>query len=413
MTLGKLEGMVVANGLGVSPGANDEVGWAMIVDGRKPVSEAEPVGVTLRVGGVELGGAGVEAGNDTTGVEIVPFIAPVPVLVGGRLVGGGVDAVSVKPDVGVIIDDGGGVEPVVITVEFTEEVGDVGGSEVTMTEEVGGKLGVEVGGGLGVVVVGGLDKMLVSDKILEIMLPSGTDEVVAGGSEVGVETTPVEAAPLTPDVDVGGVDVGGKSALVRELRRDESGLTGSVLEAAAEVVGSAGGVDDGGAEVADDPVPEKVTPGVVEVVSAVELDEDDVDVVPPVKTPPGPKVMPLAAADEVELPSAAEEELLEEAVGKMISAAAAPDEAAESAVEEPEDELDSVSDELVDVGSTPTVAVEVITTVNTPSFGDVGDGSSRLASKFPVVPASSDDERSESKSDSERFEDDDDEERTS
>ena len=160
------------------------------------------------------------------------------------------------------------------------------------------------------------------------------------------------------------------------------------------------------------------TPGVALSVVGIGVDELDVD---PVKTPSGPKVIPLPAAeDEDRVSTAAAAALLEEgAVGRTMTGGTSPVEATEAtelaAVVSGSKRLSTMSGgvEVVTaafdvVAAAPTVVVLEITTVITPvPLVDVDcDGSRRLAKRSPVVPALSlegEDESLANISDNERF----------
>ncbi|KAE9371147.1 hypothetical protein N431DRAFT_20245 [Stipitochalara longipes BDJ] len=222
-----------------------------------------------------------------------------------------------------------------------------------------GGVGAVVGTLVGVVIM--VPMILVgSDKMLERRLPSPVLLVVAAATEVtgiGVVTggsIPVEAVPVTP-VGVGvSVEVGGRIALVTTERIDDSGFVPTIVVGTAETggvgvlttggvvgvlttggvvgalttVGVAIGVEVAvngsrilvkmllsgkigagleGAETAveleaagvavDPPLPENVTPDVrAELVVGL----GGLDVVPPVKIPPGRNVIPLGEAEDAD-----------------------------------------------------------------------------------------------------------------
>lgn len=285
------------------------------------------------------------------------------------------------------------------------------------------------------------------------MLPRGIDDVsAAGGEETGVETTaPVEAAKLDSGVTAVGRSEADPGA---EVNSDEIGtgmITGNELEAAAGVVAAADsgvdtvgvgvGVGDGsriveitllrigtspstvevdeaaadveaGADVP--PVPENVTPEVIVALSEVEigvtigvsfgedsgvlLDDDPDDP----RTPPGPKVIPLATGEEAVGISAGVATALEATVGKTTTGGTGLDEAA---AEDTPNRLASKSgldvEAATGVESAPTVVVCWMITVITPSLDVAGFELSKLAKRSPPVVPALEDARSDSNSDSE------------
>jgi hypothetical protein len=337
------------------------------------------VGVTVKIPELDEA-AEVETGD--TGVVIVPFDTPVGdevgedggVVISVPLVDG---VVTISVDV---VGELGGVvvvwlnETVGVTTTVSDIVGDVGleisvlevvvvtGDDgVTITEVVVGALeGVDI---IEVITLRSDDNMLERIPPRPVLLVVAAADV-AGGVVTGV-TTPVEAGPVTP-VEVGsGVVVGGRTALVTtEIMDERISVPTLVVVAAAEdadvvtVVDAAAGVvvlvgsrrldkmllrgkipakvEDAAVEVeldaaaVDPPVPEKVTPDVIaEVTSGLE----ELVVFPPVKIPPGPKVIPLAAADEEDggstVVAAAVSEL--ERVGRITRGGRVPLEAAAEA----------------------------------------------------------------------------------
>lgn len=299
----------------------------------------------MRICEVEVEAAAVETGDP--GADRVPFNDALTVGVDRGVVGAlTLDKGDVIPVV--VVGELGGVEvefeDAVIT--MPDVVGEVG--ITTIVPEV-----VVLGGEEGVttVVVGALEgderiepMTLVSDAMmLERRLPRPVLLVAAAGEEAGVVigvTTPVEAEAETPVLVVaaGGSELtGGRRELVNTERIDETGSVPTTVVAAAEddaKLGLAGvvtgvetavgvgvgvgssvdrielmigtipaaldDVDVGAAAVAvDPPLPENVTP---DEAAALELGLglEELDVVPPVKIPLGPKVIPPIEADEDE-----------------------------------------------------------------------------------------------------------------
>jgi hypothetical protein len=300
------------------------------------------VGVTLKTREVEL--AGVEIGD--TGVDVVPFGA---MLLPDTVVGEEGPVVITLDDVGEL---GGEVElPDVVATIVPDVVGDVGTTtavaEVDVAGDVAGDVGGDVAGDVGVrtglEVVGALEgddntepMTLVSEAMmLERRLPRPVLLVVAAGDGVGVGSgviTPVEADPVTP------VEVGER--MIERIDEMGSGTTDVVAATGEDALGAAVGVGvgvgvgvvgvgtvgvgvvgsrtperrplrlgnrpstldveaevdvDAAAVAVDPPLPENVTP---DVRAELELGLEELVVVPPVKIPPGPKVIPLAAAED-------------------------------------------------------------------------------------------------------------------
>jgi hypothetical protein len=411
----------------------------MIVVGKKSVPGTVAVGVTVKRIELEpvLKAAlpGVETG-DAGGVEvaIVPFPSDVGPVADAEsvTVGEAEPVIRVEPDRGVVMTVVG--EPG-RSVEIAVELTDTGGGD---TGDTGGVVGTDVpivtvpeaGGGVvittGPVVVAAalviIEPMtLVSEAmILERRLPSPMLLVVAAAPEdTGVETiTPVEAAPLTP-VEVAAAVGVGRMRFVKDDRRDGRGSGITTLDAAAEetgvetvgaadgvVTGSAVGVGVGvgvvggsrtlertllrigtnpGSVVAlvaaaveaaavaiEAPVPENVTPEVT--LSGVEIGVEELDG-DPVKTPPGPNVIPVPAAEDedngVSIVVAAA--LLGEVVGKTITDGTSPLEAVELAAAL----AAAVGKTMID-GTSPLEAAELAAVVG---------GSTRLSRVSGVVEA--------------------------
>jgi hypothetical protein len=473
--LGKLDGMAVGAELGVSPGASEDEGWAIIDGGKKSVPGAVPVGKTLNIVELELGslpgvGTGVASGVCVAIVVPFPNVGTIPKAVPVGEAPPRVELVVTSvTDNGVvtIVGELGGV--VAIAVELVVPGGGDGDTRASgvvvgcATEVVGGE-GVTTG----VVVVSSITeprRLLSVAMILERRLSKPVLLVVVGAAplETGVVAL-AEAAPLTP-VGVGvGVGVGSSIKDPRIVARG-SGI--SEVEVAAEVssvvasaevalgvsveAGAADGagvgvvvgvsvgvgvgdsrtldskllrigtspeeidgvevVEDAAAAAVDPPVPENVKPdvtlwGLAAGVAVVDVDPD--------KTPPGPKVIALPAAEDegngvsIVVGSALVEV---ETVGRTTTGGTLPVDAAppvngsKRLSMKPWGGVEVAAGELDVVGSAPMIVVWVITTVITASVEEAAEGSRRLANISPVAPALplEGDESLAKMSDNERF----------
>jgi hypothetical protein len=201
------------------------------------------------------------------GVEVDPRVGTIGEMMLERRLAKSVELVVAAPEgLGLGVGSGVGVTAGVVT--------PVEAAPVTPVE------GSRVGVGLG---VGVERRALVNDSITPERGSVPGDEVAAGEGEEG-ETAGLDVEAAGEGV---GVGVAGSSKLdTRPLTVGNSpdGLGVGELE-----------VDAAAALAVDPPVPEKDTPSVEALLS---LEVEELVVVPPVIIPPGPKVIPLPAAED-------------------------------------------------------------------------------------------------------------------
>jgi len=308
-------GIMVPDALGDVPGPTIPDGVVVVAAGGGVGSGVEAVvsGVEAGPSGVEavvvvaLGGVGVvkiggmigEMMLDRRlprGVElVVAAAAGGSVVVGSGVTTGVVTPVEAAPvtpvgsvGVGVVVGVG---RRALVNDSITPERGSVPGDEVAAGEGEEGEIaGSDVVAAAGGGEVAGSDVESTGEGVA-----AGSDVVAAGGGEVAgsdVESTVAGKTAGSEVVAAGegvGVGVAGSSKLDTILL-SVGNRPGGLGEGESEV-------DAAAAVAVDPPVPENVTPSVTGLLS---LGVDELVVVPPVKIPPGPKVIPLAAAEDCE-----------------------------------------------------------------------------------------------------------------
>jgi hypothetical protein len=314
-------GIMVPDTLGDVPGPTIPDGVVVVAAGGGVGSGVEAV-----VSGVETGASGVEAvvvgalGGVSVvkkggmigemmlerrlprGVElVVAAAAGGSVVVGSGVTAGVVTPVEAAPvtpvgsvGVGVVVGVG---SRALVNDSITPERGSVPGDEVAAGEGDEGEIA-----GSDVVATGSDVESTVAGRTAGSDVVAAGSDVVATGSDVvatrsdvvatrsDVESTEAGKTAGSDVVAAGegvGVGVGGSSKL-DTIPLSVGNRPGGLGEGESEVVAAA-------AVAVDPPVPENVTPSVTGLLS---LGVDEVVVVPPVKIPPGPKVIPLAAAED-------------------------------------------------------------------------------------------------------------------
>ena len=251
----------------------------MMLDRRLP--RGVELVVAAAAGGSVVVGSGVTTGV-VTPVEAAP-VTPVGSVGVGVVVGVGRRALvndSITPERGSVPGD---------EVAAEGEEGEIAGSDVVAAAGGGEVAGSDVES-TGEGVAAGSDVESTGEGEA-----AGSDVVAAGGGEVAgsdVESTVAGKTAGSEVVAAGegvGVGVAGSSKLDTILL-SVGNRPGGLGEGESEV-------DAAAAVAVDPPVPENVTPSVTRLLS---LGVDELVVVPPVKIPPGPKVIPLAAAEDGE-----------------------------------------------------------------------------------------------------------------
>jgi hypothetical protein len=335
-------GIMVPDTLGDVPGPTIPDGVVVVAAGGGGVGS----GVEAVVSGVETGASGVEAvvvgalGGVSVvkiggmigemmlerrlprGVElVVAAAAGGSVVVGSGVTAGVVTPVEAAPvtpvgsvGVGVVVGVG---RRALVNDSITPERGSVPGDEVAAGEGDEGEIA-----GSDVVATGSDVESTVAGKTAGSDVVAAGSDVVAAGSDVVATGSDVVATGSDVESTVAGKTAGSDVvATGSDVESTVAGKTaGSDVVAAGEGVGVGvggsskldtiplsvgnrpGGLGEGESEVVaaaavavDPPVPENVTPSVTGLLS---LGVDEVVVVPPVKIPPGPKVIPLAAAED-------------------------------------------------------------------------------------------------------------------